>query len=206
MERLVITNGIQQGRVLRLRPGLNRLGRSVDNHFQIPDPSISSAHCEVTMSETGLSVRDLNSTNGTFIDGAPVHHGDLQEGQLLQLGSLEMRVEGEEHAEPGPSVAVPDVTKEEAPVSLTLADGSAACANHPETAGIYRCTKCQVTLCDSCVRLIRRIAGDSMAFCSLCAGLCESLLPPPPPPPPAPAPKKGFLRRFTQRHPPLFRR
>ena len=93
MARLVILNGVQEGRVLRLRSGVNRIGRSVDNHLQIPDPSVSSAHCEVIFSDTDVLVRDLNSTNGTFIDGEPTHEGNLRVGQSLQLGNIQMRME-----------------------------------------------------------------------------------------------------------------
>src|ERR1043165_9308120 len=93
MSRFVITNGVQQGRVLRLKPGVNRLGRSIDNHFQVPDPSVSSVHCEVIYSDSGVMVRDLNSTNGTFIGGEPVQEGLVPPGQSLPLGNIEMRLE-----------------------------------------------------------------------------------------------------------------
>src|SRR6266404_2646377 len=93
MSRLLITNGVQQGRVLRLKSGVNRIGRSIENHLQIPDPSVSSAHCEVIFSDANVLVRDLNSTNGTFIDGEPVQESTIRSGQLLQLGNIELKLE-----------------------------------------------------------------------------------------------------------------
>ncbi len=180
MSRLLITNGVQQGRVLRLKPGVNRIGRSASNHLQIPDPSVSSNHCEVVLSENSVLVRDLNSTNGTFVDGEQVQEATIRLGQLLQLGNIEMRLE--EPAAPcsGPDVSVPEVPAEAQPASAVLPDGSLACANHPEVPGHYRCTVCQQALCETCVRVIRRVSGGAMVFCSLCAGACESLLPPAP--------------------------
>jgi hypothetical protein len=177
MARLVILNGVQEGRVLRLRSGVNRIGRSVDNHLQIPDPSVSSAHCEVIFSDTDVLVRDLNSTNGTFIDGEPTHEGNLRVGQSLQLGNIQMRMEEPIVPEDSTGITVPDLPTPELALSMALPDGSPSCANHPETAGAYRCNVCQQALCGSCVRMIRRISGGFLVFCSLCAGACDPIAP-----------------------------
>jgi pSer/pThr/pTyr-binding forkhead associated (FHA) protein len=173
MARLLITNGVEQGRVLRLKSGVNRIGRSVGNHLQIPDPSVSSVHCEVVFAEGNVLVRDLHSTNGTFIDGEQVQESAIRTGQVLQLGNIELKLE--EPVRAGLDVNVPDVGAAPPPSSSTLADGSLACANHPEMPGQYKCTACQQALCETCVRVIRRVSGGTMVFCSLCAGACESL-------------------------------
>jgi hypothetical protein len=193
MSRLLITNGVEQGRVLRLKPGVNRIGRSVANHLQIPDPSVSSSHCEVIFSEANVLVRDLNSTNGTFIDGEQIQEGSIGLGQLLQLGNIEMRFEHPVRSTEGPEVNIPELPGSQPANSTLLADGSLACANHSEVPGHYKCTVCQQALCESCVRIIRRVSGGTMVFCSLCAGACESLVPPAPPPE-----RKGFFGRLTQ--------
>lgn len=195
--RLLITNGVQQGRVLRLKAGVNRIGRSVDNHFQIPDPSVSSVHCEVIYSDSGVMVRDLHSTNGTCIAGEPVQEGMVPPGQLLQLGNLELRLEAPPQTNEGVPVHIPEISVEHLAVSSTLPDGSLGCANHPELAARYRCTVCGQALCTSCVRVVRRIAGDSMVFCSLCAGQCELIVLPTNPEATLAAPKKSFLDRLT---------
>ena len=193
MARLVITNGVQEGRVLRLRSGINRIGRSVENHLQVPDPSVSSSHCEIIFSDTDIHVRDLNSTNGTFIDGEPIQEGYLRLGQCLQLGNIEMRLEEPAVAGEGSGIEIPALPTAELPVSLTLPDGSLSCANHSELAAAFRCQVCQQALCDSCVRLVRRISGGTLVFCSLCAGACEPILLAPTAPQ-----KRSFLERLTQ--------
>jgi hypothetical protein len=75
--------------LLELQPGPNRLGRGADNHVQISDPSVSGVHCEVIVDDA-LYVRDLNSTNGTYVDGRRVQESPLLVGQTLRLGSVDL--------------------------------------------------------------------------------------------------------------------
>lgn len=105
MERLVLS-WVNKPFAFELLPGLNRLGRNPTNDFRVADASISSFHCEVTL-ENGntVHVRDLASTNGTFIDGIPLLDGELKPGQSLRLGSVEFRLEKVTVAEPQPEVA-----------------------------------------------------------------------------------------------------
>lgn len=175
MWRLLIIGGVQQGRALRLKTGINRIGRSTENHFQIPDPSVSSVHCEVSLSDVGITVRDLNSTNGTYIEGTAITEAALDPGQILQVGNIELRLEELADPQDLEGVSVPGVAVPPAAVSLTLPDGSLACANHPEVAGAFQCTKCHQALCPACARIVRRISGGQMIFCSLCNGPCEPL-------------------------------
>ena len=157
---------------MRLKAGVNRIGRSVDNHFQIPDSSVSSAHCEILFSEADIVVRDLGSTNGTFINGEKIREGVIRLSQILQVGSVELRLE---EAAEEPRISIPELPTERLVASSVLEDGSMGCANHPEVPGTYLCTKCQQALCDHCIRVIRRITHDTMIFCSLCNGQCAPL-------------------------------
>jgi CheY-like chemotaxis protein len=69
------------------------IGRSDDNAFKIVEASISSQHCEVRLRGNELDVRDLRSTNGTFIEGQPITEAVLRHGQILRLGEVELRLE-----------------------------------------------------------------------------------------------------------------
>jgi CheY-like chemotaxis protein len=69
------------------------IGRSDDNAFKIVEASVSGQHCEVRLRGNELDVRDLRSTNGTFIEGRPITEGVLQSGQILRLGEVELRLE-----------------------------------------------------------------------------------------------------------------
>jgi EAL domain-containing protein (putative c-di-GMP-specific phosphodiesterase class I) len=70
-----------------------RVGRSNSCTLTIPRPTISSAHAEFLMNENGLSVQDLGSTNGTFVNGVPIHHKCmLSHGDLVQFADVVFRV------------------------------------------------------------------------------------------------------------------
>ena len=69
MAKLVIQNQGMTGRACELHTDRTTIGRVEDNTFQIADPSVSSHHCEVHLRGSDIFIRDLNSTNGSFIDG-----------------------------------------------------------------------------------------------------------------------------------------
>ena len=100
MERLALA-WVNKPYAFDLMPGLNRIGRNPTNDFRVADASVSSFHCEVTL-EPGnkVHVRDLASTNGTFIDGVQALDGELRPGQVLRLGSVEFKLESVTVAEP----------------------------------------------------------------------------------------------------------
>lgn len=94
MARLVILSEAQMGRSYELKAGTTTIGRVEDNAFQIPEASVSSHHCEVELRATDLLIRDLNSTNGTFINGQQVTaEAIVKPGQTLRLGQIELRFE-----------------------------------------------------------------------------------------------------------------
>jgi len=81
------------GRTHELKVDKTTIGRVEDNTFQIAEPSVSSHHCEIVLRGSDVVVRDLNSTNGTFINGEKVTETVLKAGQVLRLGQIEMRLE-----------------------------------------------------------------------------------------------------------------
>jgi predicted component of type VI protein secretion system len=64
-----------------------------DNAFQIADPSVSSHHCEILLKGSDVVIRDLNSTNGSFINGEKITESVLKPGQTLRLGQIELRID-----------------------------------------------------------------------------------------------------------------
>jgi len=93
MAKLVILSAGMTGRSHELKVEKTTVGRVEDNLFQIAEPSVSSHHCEVLLRGTDVVVRDLNSTNGTFIGGEKITESVLKSGQTLRLGQIEMRLE-----------------------------------------------------------------------------------------------------------------
>jgi len=69
MPRLVLLTEGFTGRSFELKAERSTVGRLEDNNFQIPAPSVSSHHCEILLKGNDVTVKDLDSTNGTFING-----------------------------------------------------------------------------------------------------------------------------------------
>ncbi len=77
-----------------------RIGRTVPADIVLPDTEISRAHCVVDVRGDELHVRDLNSTNGTFVDGARVAGAStLPLGSILQVGLRAFKHERRTRAE-----------------------------------------------------------------------------------------------------------
>ena len=93
MAKLVVTNSSATGATHELTGNWVTIGRADGNNFQIVEASISGRHCEVRLQGEELAVRDLLSTNGTFIGGQKITEGTLKPGQTLRLGDVEMRLE-----------------------------------------------------------------------------------------------------------------
>src|SRR5436190_1101384 len=90
MARLMINPGAPTAWEVQLRPGINLLGRGFANDFKIEDPSVSSSHCQIIVEQGRVIIRDLGSTNGTFVNRAPVKEALVQSGQSIHLGGVEM--------------------------------------------------------------------------------------------------------------------
>ncbi|TAK94568.1 MAG: FHA domain-containing protein, partial [Verrucomicrobia bacterium] len=109
--KIVINPGTPQAWEMQLRPGPNRVGRGEQNDVRINHPSISTVHCEFNLGSDGVLLKDLGSTNGTFVDRAPVQEMLLRPGCHVQLGSVDMIFEAPVQAtvvaRPAPSASAP---------------------------------------------------------------------------------------------------
>ena len=95
MLKLVILSPGLTGHTRELKADKTTIGRLEDNTFPVAEPSVSSHHCEVLLRGSEVLVRDLNSTNGTFIGGEKVTESVLKPGQILRLGQVQMRLEAD---------------------------------------------------------------------------------------------------------------
>ena len=93
MVKLVVLSGGLTGRTHELKADKTTVGRLEDNMFQIEEPSVSSHHCEVLLSGGTVKIRDLNSTNGSFINGEKITEAVFKPGQTLRLGQVELRLD-----------------------------------------------------------------------------------------------------------------
>jgi len=93
MARLVVLTEGFTGLSHELKAERVSIGRVDDNAWTIAEASVSSHHCEVFKKGEEFIVKDLNSTNGTFIDGEQITEATLRPGHILRLGQVEVRLE-----------------------------------------------------------------------------------------------------------------
>ena len=92
---LLVTKGEDSGKSFRLVDGETQvLGRSSRTDIIIQDVGISRQHCTVRLSGGELTVRDLNSKNGTVVNGLRIRgETPLRNGDLIELGRSVLKVE-----------------------------------------------------------------------------------------------------------------
>ena len=78
-----------------LRAGVSTFGRKADNDIPVPDSYVSGRHGQIEVTEGGVFLTDLGSSNGTFLNGAklaPNMRTSITPDDMIRLGSLEYRV------------------------------------------------------------------------------------------------------------------
>lgn len=74
---LHVVGGPGAGRIISLRRGRHVLGRATSCEIRLDDHGVSRAHASITVDDAGVTLRDLESTNPTSVDGKPVPAGGL---------------------------------------------------------------------------------------------------------------------------------
>ena len=91
--------------------GTLRIGRAPDNDIVVSDPGVSRHHAELRYVAGAYRIVDLDSANGTFVNGQRVTAAPLSEGDLVGVGSATFRLAGQELRE----IAEPGVPAGQAP-------------------------------------------------------------------------------------------
>ncbi|MBV8724328.1 MAG: DUF3662 and FHA domain-containing protein [Candidatus Eremiobacteraeota bacterium] len=86
--------GVPPDRVYRLAAQA-RIGRNDDNEVVLLDASVSRAHASIATGADGAVLTDLDSTNGTFVNGRRIAKQTLRDGDELRFGNTVMRFERE---------------------------------------------------------------------------------------------------------------
>lgn len=185
MARLLKTNGAGEPEVLELNLGVNQFGRDPENHFPVNHPTVSARHAELILTADGVLLRDLDSTNGTFINDALVKQAVLQAGQKLRLGDVEFLIDTTDAY-----IAIPEIERPLPAPPVVLPDGAMLCQRHTGSKVTHRCTHCHSVLCDACVTRLRRKGGKTLKLCKLCSHPVEMVVADKPK-------KKSFLSKLT---------
>lgn len=98
--RLIIETAPQTGQRFDIPPGLTRVGSGESAELHLGDETVSELHFEIAFNDSGLTVTDLGSTNGTRVDGVAVVQARLHDGARITAGTTTLRVElGDEESE-----------------------------------------------------------------------------------------------------------
>jgi hypothetical protein len=171
MARLLIkTEGLGM-QAVELRLGVNRVGRDPECELQINHSTVSSLHCELSLSADGVYLHDCASTNGTFLNGEPVSEAWLMAGQDLRFGDVELFVESTDA-----HIAIPEVEVQAPEQHAIEHNGELFCVRHPERRITFKCTKCTEVMCNACIGIVKRQGGQPLYLCRVCHSKCERIM------------------------------
>jgi CRP-like cAMP-binding protein/Fe-S-cluster-containing hydrogenase component 2 len=91
LPQLKIVAGPMAGAFLQLRYPSTSFGRSAGNDYRFPEDSqMSRSHAVIVCEGSRFLLRDLNSTNGTLVNGEAVTEIQLQPGDVIEMGEMQM--------------------------------------------------------------------------------------------------------------------
>jgi DNA-binding CsgD family transcriptional regulator len=117
--------GGHAGHTIPLREGITIIGRAAVGHLSLDDDGVSRRHAKIVVSPDGMTTLfDLESTNGTLVNGAPIARIGLREGDRVQIGPsvafrFTVRAAGELRASAAAAAEAPPETRGQADVPLT---------------------------------------------------------------------------------------
>ena len=85
-------DGEQQVATLRSGSSPLILGRKADCDIRLVNPTVGRHHCKVSVENNELVAKDLDSSNGTFINGEKIRRGKLTDGDVLECGTAEVKI------------------------------------------------------------------------------------------------------------------
>ncbi|MBM3892637.1 MAG: FHA domain-containing protein [Verrucomicrobia bacterium] len=92
MYQLTIENGRQAGQCVRPRTTEFTIGRDQGNHLRLPEDGVSGHHCVLRVRRNGITIRDLGSTNGTYVNEQFIREETrLPGGASIELGAVRLR-------------------------------------------------------------------------------------------------------------------
>jgi len=88
--RVVVISGPSKGTVVRLKSDQLSVGRDSSNHLSLRDRAVSRRHFTISKTDVAFHLVDLESHNGTFVNGIPVRRKLLAHGDTVRVGRCEM--------------------------------------------------------------------------------------------------------------------
>jgi predicted component of type VI protein secretion system len=104
--RLVVQSGTNKGEEILLPRGEIVVGRRKGCNIRLGDARVSRQHCKIAFDGKTAVIEDLDSANGTLVNGEKVRRAALKPGDLVQLGGIMFSVAAEMAEVPDEAVAV----------------------------------------------------------------------------------------------------
>jgi transcriptional regulator with GAF, ATPase, and Fis domain len=89
--KLVVIKGPQRGTEFLIAADVIQVGKAPDNDLVIGDETVSRQHFAIVRDAKGYLLRDLQSTNGTFLDGAEIKEAYIRAGAVIGAGASEFK-------------------------------------------------------------------------------------------------------------------
>ncbi len=86
--QLVILSSPAKGKKLDLNRPITKIGKKEDNDLVLDEKTVSRNHVEITQTEDSYRIKDLDSTNGTFVNDIRVKEAYLTPGDIIRLGTV----------------------------------------------------------------------------------------------------------------------
>ncbi len=93
MPKLILTTEAQGKVAYEFAEGSITIGRAPDNMIVIDDPSVSNRHALMELSGETYRLKDLDSTNGTKVNGLPITETILRFEDRIRFGAIDARYE-----------------------------------------------------------------------------------------------------------------
>src|SRR6188474_3092743 len=91
--RVEVTSGPDAGLVRDIEASVIRIGARRGNDVQLTDSKVSGLHCEIRLDDRGYRLRDLDSTNGTYVSSLRINDVYIQPGAQIALGGTRLKFE-----------------------------------------------------------------------------------------------------------------
>ncbi len=108
----LILNNPDELKTFQLEIGENIIGRDSNSRIQIISGEASRAHAKIILKNNTVTIKDLDSANGTYINGKKTSHSELSDGDEITIANQHMRVEIDQSKDAEAQSYCPKVTSE----------------------------------------------------------------------------------------------
>src|SRR5687767_10637792 len=91
--RVQILSGPDAGEAKDYEASVLRIGARRGCEIELTDSKVSGLHCEIRLDERGYRLRDMESTNGTWVSGLRVQDCYINPGTIIHVGGTRLRFE-----------------------------------------------------------------------------------------------------------------